>query len=139
MAIFSKISKIIYRVNTLKSGIQPSSSFLYFFLKNVNLGSKMKNFKISRNSPQFLYYTNIIHYYPTRGNTIGFLTGSSAGISEGISAGSEFIWASGSAGTGTILLDSGAAGTIGWTGSTGDCGIIAGLGARGNSLSTSIT
>ena len=87
------------------------------------------------------FYTNIIHYYPTRGNTIGFLTGSSAGISEeGISAGSEFIWASGSAGTGTIL-DSGAAGTIlaGWTGSTGDCGIIAGLGARGNSLSTSIT
>ena len=83
------------------------------------------------------FFTNIIHYYPTRGNTIGFLTGSSAGISEeGSSAGSEFeIWASGSAGTGTIL-DSGAAGT---TGSTGDCGIIAGLGARGNSLSTSIT
>ena len=92
--------------------------------------------------PVFLYYisSNIIQYYPTRGNTIGCFTGSSAGVSElGDSAGSEFwTWASGSAGTGTIL-DSGAAGTTGSGGTTGDCGIIAGLGARGNSLSTSIT
>ena len=82
----------------------------------------------------------MIQYYPTRGNTIGCFTGSSAGVSElGDSAGSEFwTWASGSAGTGTIL-GSGAAGTTGSGGTTGDCGIIAGLGARGNSLSTSIT
>ena len=39
----------------------------------------------------FLYYiSNIIQYYPTRGNTIGCLTGCSTGVSEGGSAGSEF-------------------------------------------------
>ena len=50
MTIFSKISKIIYRINTLKS--ENSTYFIIFklSLKIVNLGSKVKNLKISGNS-----------------------------------------------------------------------------------------
>ena len=48
--LFRKIAKIIYRVNSLKSGNLYSVSFLRFLLENDSLGLTYENFEISRNS-----------------------------------------------------------------------------------------
>jgi len=55
MAIFRKIAKIKYRTNPKKSGNSLKLSFLWFSIKNDNLGLKMKVLKLSKTLSEVFY------------------------------------------------------------------------------------